>query len=54
MVALIKYYACDRCGKQHPTYDDARDCELGHITDKAIEGFKRDLANIFPRKGKST
>ncbi len=38
---------CSTCHAPHRSEDDAVRCEYGHIVDRAVAGFRDDLARIF-------
>lgn len=49
MVHETVRFHCDKCRKDFSSHDAAYDCEIGHITDAAISGFRADLDLIFER-----
>lgn len=47
MVRRTIRFRCEKCRKGYPSYDEAWDCELWHITQDAIDGFEKRLECIF-------
>jgi hypothetical protein len=47
MVRISKTYYCSKCGKPYRSFDTAEKCELEHLTQEAVDGFREDLAAIL-------
>lgn len=47
-------YYCETCHEQHWSYDEARQCENGHILDVAIEKTRKAIKEAFTRSESST
>lgn len=46
----LETWFCKKCGKRFHTYEEALDCKLSHITDKAVSNFRDKLRTIFPER----
>lgn len=52
MVHVSKRYVCDKCHRRYGSYHEAETCEIGHIVEDAVAGFKADLNYIFAGSAK--
>lgn len=50
MVYSRSTHYCGKCNKQFFDWDDADRCERMHIVTDAVEGFRRDLVEIFSNR----
>ena len=47
MVYNLTHWRCETCHTSYSSFDEARACELRHITQESIDQLKIDLARIF-------
>lgn len=50
MVHMRRTWYCDRCRKGYIDPEDARSCELGHITQAAIEQAQARIREAFAER----
>lgn len=50
MVHMRRTWYCDRCRKPFVDPDEARSCELGHITQEAIARTQERITQVFAER----
>jgi hypothetical protein len=49
MVGVRSVYTCDKCRKEHWSYDEARSCEIDHFVDDASARVKARIDEVFAK-----